>query len=233
MAIHVDMKDLRYCVFIAFMICPKYDLYDLHNHIKIHFDNTIALKEIETIIKVMKKENTLVCQDAIYSITEEGDYVIADHKQYYDKYVSIITRFFQKYTNAKAKGSKKYSLRETRPEQSALRNHCIANKPHICVICFKSLPLCLLETAHLKPRTLLNEIEMADKHIVEFMCRFCHPLYDEGSLGIRDGILCMSSHLIQCNYDLACKDGTVIPTYNILNKPYFDYHYMNIYKSLI
>jgi len=35
----------------------------------------------------------------------------------------------------------------------------------MCIICEKKLPLCLLETAHLKPRCLLNNNEKIDKNI--------------------------------------------------------------------
>jgi len=54
----------------------------------------------------------------------------------------------------------------------------------MCVICEKKLPLCLLETAHLKPRCILNSNEKNDKNSVEFMCRYCHNLYDNGFLKV-------------------------------------------------
>ena len=65
------------------------------------------------------------------------------------------------------------------------------------------MPLCLLETAHLKPRYLLNNNEKNDNNVVEFMCRFCHKLYDDGYLGISIlGLLCVSSDITKINYDL-------------------------------
>ena len=90
-------------------------------------------------------------------------------------------------------------------------------------MCDKHLPLCLLETAHLKPRCLLNSNEMNDNNIVEFMCRYCHNLYDNGYLGLYNGLLHVSSFID--NYDLQYNKNTLIVYYNILNKKYFNFHY--------
>ena len=86
----------------------------------------------------------------------------------------------------------------------------------ICIICNKYLPLELLETAHLKPRCLLNKYELEDKNIVEFMCRYCHKLYDSGFIGIKDSELKVSKSLIKKNYDLTF-DTYKIEQFNNLN----------------
>ena len=92
--------------------------------------------------------------------------------------------------------------------------YLINNKEHICIICNKKLPLCLLETAHIKPRCLLNYNEICDNNIVEFMCRYCHTLYDNGLLGINNGQLCVSTTLH--NYNLDCISNKHISSYNLL-----------------
>ena len=121
-------------------------------------------------------------------------------------------------------------MKEIRQEQQQLRKYLISNKQHLCILCDKQLPLCLLETAHLKPRCILNHIELVDNHIVEFMCRYCHTLYDNGLLTVNDGILHVSTCL--SNYDL-CYENKKIISYNLHNEPYFRFHYKYIYKEFI
>jgi hypothetical protein len=147
--------------------------------------------------------------------------VLNDNKYYYSK---IIIKFYKKYN----KNHRKYELREIRKEQQQLRNYLITNKQHICIICDKKLPLCLLETAHLKPRCILNNNEINDTNVVEFMCRYCHNLYDNGHLSIYNGLLQVST-FIQ-NYDLQYNQNKQIFFYNLQNEKYFIFHYKFIYK---
>ena len=49
-----------------------------------------------------------------------------------------------------------YELKEKRLEQQSLRKYLLNEKEHKCILCYKILPVCLLETAHIKPRNLLN-----------------------------------------------------------------------------
>ena len=112
-------------------------------------------------------------------------------------------------------------------EQDKLRKTLIDTKEHTCIICNKKLPLCLLETAHLKPRCILTNKEKNDINIVEFMCRYCHKLYDEGMIGVLNGQFCKTPELD--TYDLNYNFNT-IDVYNENNKKYFDYHYRNILK---
>ena len=94
-------------------------------------------------------------------------------------------------------------------------------------MCDKKLPLCLLETAHLKPRCILNMNEIHDNNIVEFMCRYCHNLYDNGFLAVNNGLLEVST--IINNYDLYYEHKQ-INCFNSNNKKYFMFHYNYIYK---
>jgi hypothetical protein len=133
----------------------------------------------------------------------------------------IIIRFYKKYN----RNYKKYELKEIRLEQQALRTFLINNKEHICIICDKKLPLCLLETAHLKPRCILN---CNDNNVVEFMCRYCHNLYDNGFLVIYNRLLYVSSFIN--NYDIHYNRNKQISYYNFQNEKYFIFHYKYIYK---
>jgi hypothetical protein len=125
--------------------------------------------------------------------------------------------------------NKKFQLKQNRPEQSRLRQYLINNKKHKCVICDKILPLCLLETAHLKPRCILNHKERNDKNVVEFMCRYCHHLYDNGLLSVNDGLLYVSP--IINKYDLQYDKNKPIKYYNLYNEKYFNFHYNYIFMK--
>ena len=117
---------------------------------------------------------------------------------------------------------------KSRPEQKNLRKYLINNKEHNCIICDKHLPLCLLEAAHLKPRCLCKSVERLDKNNVELMCNYCHHLYDNALLGVKESNL-MISNIVK-SYDL-CYERKYIKAYNELNKRYFDYHFENIFKN--
>jgi hypothetical protein len=93
----------------------------------------------------------------------------------------------------------------------------------------KNLLKKLLETAHLKPRCLLNWFEKNDKNIVKFMCRYCHTLYDNGFVAIFNGLLNVSSFISK--YDLNYNENKQILNYNLQNEKYFLFHYKYIYKK--
>jgi hypothetical protein len=156
-----------------------------------------------------------------YQLSNEG-MVILNHNKYY--YSKIIIKFYKTYV----KNNIKYELREIRQEQQQLRRYLIANKMQMCVIYEKKLPLCLLETAHLKPRCILNHCEKNDKNIVEFMCRHCHSLYDNGFLTVYNGLLKVSPFINQ--YDSSYNKDKQMSVYNAQNAKYFIFHYTYIYK---
>ncbi len=117
---------------------------------------------------------------------------------------------------------------QTRNEQKSLRKYLINNKPHSCVMCDKELPLCLLEAAHIKPRSIITLKERKTIINVELMCLYCHTLYDRGLIGIKKGILIKSDQL---EYNLDYKFMKSRYIYNIQNSKYFDYHYDHIFKK--
>jgi len=80
----------------------------------------------------------------------------------------------------------------------------------------------------LKPRCILNKNEINDKNIVEFMCRYCHNLYDNGFLSVYNGLLQVSGKIIQ--YDLQYNTNKQIDCFNLQNQKYFIFHYNYIYK---
>jgi hypothetical protein len=213
------MKDY---IINSFIIQDNNTLIDIYNYIKIRYDNSVKISYIKLELTKLIKNNIIIFYNKNYNLSNEGNVILNDHKYYYSK---IIIKFYKKYS----KNSIKYQLIEIRREQKQLRNYLIANKTQMCIICEKKLPLCLLETAHLKPRCILNNNEKNDKNIVEFMCRYCHNLYDNGFLAVYKGILKVSTFINQ--YDLHYKNNKQIPYYNLENEIYFTFHYNYIYKK--
>ena len=164
------MKDI---IINSFILQDKNTLIDIYNYIKFRYDKSVEIHDINQNLKKLIKHNIIFFNNKKYELSNEGNIILNDHKYYYSK---IIIKFYKTYN----KNHKKYQLKEIRKEQQQLRNYLIANKPQMCIICDKTLPLCLLETAHLKPRCILHNNEINDKNIVEFMCRYCHNLYDNG-----------------------------------------------------
>jgi hypothetical protein len=212
------MKDY---IINSFILQDKNTLIDIYNYIKFRYDNLVEINDIKRELTKLIKNNIIFFHNKIYILLEEGNVILNDHKYYYSK---IIINFYKKYN----KNHQKYELREIRREQQTLRNYLINNRQHMCIICDKKLPLCLLETAHLKPRCILNNNEKNDKNIVEFMCRYCHNLYDNGFLAVYNGLLHVSTCLTQ--YDLHYNKNKLIPYYNLQNETYFIFHYNYIYK---
>lgn len=213
------MKDY---IINSFILQDKNTLIDIYNYIKLRYNNLVEINHIKIELTKLIKNNIITFNNKIYTLSKEGNVILNDHKYYYSK---IIINFFKKYN----KKSIKYGLKEIRQEQEQLRNYLICNKKQICIICEKNLPLCLLETAHLKPRCILNNNEKNDTNIVEFMCRYCHNLYDNGLLSVYNGLLQVSK--IINYYDLDYNTNKQIPYYNLQNEKYFNFHYNHIYKS--
>ena len=69
---------------------------------------------------------------------------------------------------------------------------------------------------------------MNDINVVEFMCRYCHNLYDNGFLSVYNGLLQVSTFIN--NYDLQYNKNKHIVFYNSQNAKYFSFHYKYIYK---
>lgn len=212
------MKDY---IINSFILKDRNTLIDIYNYIKFRYDIFVEINDIKSDLYKLVKNNIIIFNKKNYILSKEGIVILNDHKYYYSK---IIINFYKKYN----KTHKKYELIEIRREQQRLRNYLINNKPNICIICNKKLPHCLLETAHLKPRCILNSYEKNDKNIVELMCSYCHNLYDNGLLAIYNGILHVSNFL--SNYDLHYEKNKVIPHYNSQNEKYFIFHYRYIYK---
>ena len=121
------------------------------------------------------------------------------------------------------------SIKLNRPEQDKLRQYLIQNKENKCVLCNTKKSVKLLETAHLKPHCDLDTKEKYDVNIVEFMCFECHKLYDDGELGINNGILNIKDIVEYPQYEIL--QNKKVECYNNKNKIYFDYHFENIYNK--
>jgi len=204
----------------SFILNNNNTLIDIYKYIKFRYDNSVEINDIKTELNKLIKNNIIFFHNN-YKLSKEGNVILNDHKYYYSK---IIINFYKKYN----KNHIKYQLREIKQKQKQLRNYLISNKKQICIICEKKMPLCLLETAHLKPRYLLNNNEKNDKNIVEFMCRYCHNLYDNGFLAVYKGLLQVSTFIN--HYDLHYNNNKKIHYYNLQNEIYFIYHYNCIYK---
>jgi len=204
----------------SFILHDNNTLIDIFNYVKFRYDNLVKINDIKVELNKLKKHKIMFYNEQHYKLSDEGNVILNDHKYYYLK---IIITFYRKYSR-----NIKYELKEIRPEQKQLRNYLITNKPQICIICDKTLPLCLLETAHLKPRCILNNNEKNDKNIVEFMCRYCHNLYDNGFLAVYKGLLQVSAFINK--YDLHYNKNKKIYYYNPKNEIYFIFHYNYIFK---
>jgi len=212
------MKD---SIINSFILHDTNNLIDIYNYIKIRCDKSVEINDIKTELIKLTKNNIIFVHNKNYKLLKEGNVILNDHKYYYSK---KIINFYKKYK----KHHITYELREIRQEQQQLRNYLIANKTQMCIICKKKLPLCLLETAHLKPRCILNNNEKNDKNIVEFMCRYCHNLYDNGFLSVYNGLLQVSTFINQ--YDLHYTNNQQMHYCNLQNEKYFIFHYNYIYK---
>lgn len=214
------MKDY---IINSFILWDNNTLIDIYNYVKFRYINSVKINDIKIELNKLIKNNLIFYHKKKYKLSKEGNVILNDHKYYYSK---ILIKFYKKYS----KNNIKYELKEIRQEQKQLRNYLISNKKQICIICDRKLPLCLLETAHLKPRFLLNNNEKNDINIVEFMCRYCHNLYDNGFLAIYKGLLQVSTIINQ--YDLQYTKNKQISYYNSQNEIYFIFHYNYIYKNV-
>jgi len=209
------MKDY---IINSFILQEKRNIIDIYNYLKYRYE----INDVKIELTKLIKNNIIFFHNNHYQLTKEGMVILQDHIYYYSK---IIIRFYKKYN----KNHRKYELKEIRTEQQELRKYLIINKQNICILCDKKLPLCLLETAHLKPRCILNNSEIYDKNVVEFMCRYCHNLYDNGYLSVYNGLLQISPYLN--TYDLQYNINKQISCYNQLNSKYFIFQYNYIYIS--
>ncbi len=118
-----------------------------------------------------------------------------------------------------------------RPEMKKIRKIISKERLNKCIICNKIYPLCLLDCAHLKPRSIIKISERRNLDNIEFMCKCCHFLYDNGYISIKRGHLEVSDDIIDYNlFDKNNEKIKIIEAYNQCNKEYFDYHYKYIYR---
>ena len=191
---------------------------DIFNYCNRFEDN--SKKVVQKYINNLVKNNILTHN---YILTKEGKYILNQLNIYYQR---IIINSYRKY---KIKSDKKYALKEIRLEQQKLRNHLISNCSNMCVLCEKKLPYFLLETAHIKPRCLLNYYDKHDYNNVIFLCRLCHVIFDKGYLGIYNNQLLISNKLNILDYDLPIytKNKHFMKEQQI----FFYFHYKFIFKK--
>ena len=212
----------------SFIIKNINNFNNIFNYIITHSKKStdISINNIKKSLSYLIKTNIIIKDTSGFKLSEKGYYILETNIIYYKR---IILRFFYKLRMKNIK--KQFAVKEQRPEQKSLRDNLIKNKEHKCILCDKHFPIFLLEAAHLKPRCNLNNKELYDDNIAELMCLFCHKLYDEGILGVKNSILHVSSKLIS-DFDLSYLFNKVINTYNSKNAQFFDYHFKYIFKPL-
>lgn len=142
----------------------------------------------------------------------------------------FLSRYFNHFNHFNHFRNLSSSIVNLRSNQTVLREYLIKNKKHECILCDKKMQLYLLQAAHLKPYSLITEREKINRHVVEFMCLYCHNLYDRGFLGVNKGILEQSKFLDLSKFDIKYEKNKVVESYNSINQVFFDYHYEFIYK---
>lgn len=198
-------------------INSKVNTYDsIYYYINCHTDNTNHNLDRE--LKELTKSTIINNNNGKYSLTKVGFEIMNNHIKYH---ITKIINFYRKYK----KNSSKFVLVKYREEQHKMRQYLINNKDHICILCNKRLPLCLLDTAHIKPYCLLNKNEKQDTNNIEFMCKYCHILFDRGHIGIFNGDI-KTSNIYGYDINVSHK----INIYNNMNSKYFNYHYKFIYN---
>lgn len=198
---------------------------DIFNYCNRFSDNSkkIVQKYINDLVKKnILTHNTILTKEGIYNLNQLNIY-----------YQRIIINSYRKYKikrdkKYKIKNDKKYRLKEIRLEQQNLRNHLISNCSNICEFCEKKLPYFLLETAHIKPRYLLNYYDKYNYNNIIFLCRLCHVIFDKGYLAIFNNELLVSDKLNVSEYDLPIY--TKNKHFTKEHQIFFDFHYNYIYK---
>jgi hypothetical protein len=223
------MKDY---IINSFIIQNARSFDSINNYIAERYKVVDNGNKVKTTLKLLLKEGLIVINNGLYELTDEGNRLLDFYKYYFSRTISsYLKKYHKKILRESISNTceKKYTTKEVRPEQKSLRDFLVNNKEHVCILCDKRLPLCLLETAHLKPRPELTLNEMNDNNVVEFMCRFCHKLYDDGHLSVHNGILHVSQYLN--DYSLNYDNYKEIKSYTSENSTYFIFHYNTIYKK--
>ena len=197
---------------------PSFD--KIFNYCNRFSDN--SRKEVQKIIKKLVKNNNLKQNDLTrnYVLTIEGKYILNQLNIYYKR---IIIAFYRKYNIT---NYKKYALKEIRTEQNKLINYLKNNYPNICSFCDKRLPYFLLETAHIKPRYLLQDCEKLNYNNVIFLCRYCHVIFDKGLISVHNNKLLISDKLNINDFDLPKYKNDICFEDQ---KKFFNFHYNYIY----
>lgn len=204
--------------FNYFNNCLYIDIFNYCNRF-ISVSKNVLIKYLNKLVK----HNILTYIEKKYILTNEGKYILNQLNIYYQR---IIINSYRKY---KINSYKKYTLKEIRLEQQKLRNNLISNCTNICTLCNKKLPYFLLETAHIKPRCLLNNLEKNNNNNIIFLCRLCHVMFDKGYLGINNNILIISNKLNISEYELPLYSK--IKKFTNEQKYFLDFHYKFIFKK--
>ena len=210
-------------IILSFNLYNNPSLDDILNYCNRFADNSKLLinKSVNKSINKLIKNNIMINNNN-YILTDDGQYILNQQNIFYKR---IIVNYYKKY---KIKNDKKYALKEIRIEQQKLRKYLISNCPNICSFCDKKLPYFLLETAHIKPRCLLNYCDKNNYNNVIFLCRLCHLIFDKGYLSVNNNQLVVSNKLNISEYDLPIYKKNI--NFAKEKNKFFDFHYKFIYK---
>lgn len=135
-------------------------------------------------------------------------------------------------------GCFKRFLSTKRPESGMLRRYLIdkykSNRIDChCSMCLQMYPLSLLETAHLKPRCKIDISDIKDVNNVEFMCKICHNLYDNGYISVDiNKNIAMNNCIIKYKHlMIITRIGKLYEQYNIYNSNNLIWHYNNVFRK--
>lgn len=213
-------------IILSFNFFNQNDFTEIFNYCNRFFSDSIDLNNYSKEL-IQKHLNKLVKYEVLlnnYQLSKNGKHMLNQLN------IHSIRIIIKSYRNHKLKKYKKqYSLKEIRPEQNKLRQYLIKNSPQQCSFCLKNLPLQLLEAAHIKPRCLIpGSFDKNDNHNLMWLCRYCHPLFDEGLFSVNDDKLVKSSELNVDNYDFEIPNNKIILSEK--QKEYMNFHYCNIFK---
>ena len=122
------------------------------------------------------------------------------------------------------------SIQRRRTEQNLLRRHLFNDSDKgNCALCSKDFPIQFLTTAHIKKRSLCNDLEKRDINIVMPACQFgCDKLYENGYVYVEKGVITPNDKIKVTTKSvsdyISTLRGKKCTYFSERNKKYFDDH---------
>lgn len=122
------------------------------------------------------------------------------------------------------------SIQRRRTEQNLLRRHLFNDSDKgNCALCSKDFPIQFLTTAHIKKRSLCDDLEKRDINIVMPACQFgCDKLYENGYVYVEKGVITPNNKIKVTTKSvsdyISTLRGKKCTYFSERNKKYFDDH---------